>query len=170
MYDKKRFDSDKEFREKRRKASREWHRRNPQWDREWKKNHPDKVKEYQTKTYKKNHEEILKRKAIYRLKNKEKIRQQRKKWKKTPYNPEKKKQYYNEKRMIVINHYGGKCSCCGISEPEFLNITGGKDKEKRGSHQTLQIIKKGFPEKYKILCANCTMAIKIYGVCPHERR
>ncbi len=80
-------------------------------------------------------------------------------------------------RREVIFHYGGKCACCGETQFEFLtmdHVNGegsiqrtrtGKDPS--GSRLYRYLKRNGFPEGYRVLCANCNMAMSIHGQCPH---
>lgn len=52
----------------------------------------------------------------------------------------------HSKKDKYIQEYGGKCSCCGLSEKEFLRF----DKKLK-----------------KVFCMNCSHGIKIYKQCPH---
>jgi len=80
-------------------------------------------------------------------------------------------------RREVITHYGSKCACCGESQFEFLTIdhvdgeasvqrmkTG---REPSGCRLYWYLKRNGFPEGYRVLCANCNMAMSIHGQCPH---
>ena len=77
-------------------------------------------------------------------------------------------------RQEVIDGYGGKCTCCGETEREFLTVehlNGDGCKERKVMHydQMLQqIINEEFPSRYTILCMNCNFA-KRRGPCPHEK-
>ena len=82
----------------------------------------------------------------------------------------------NEKRirLEVLNHYGGKCACCGESRHEFLaidHISGGGRKHRSAIggkiHRWLQ--RNNFPEGFRVLCHNCNMSLGLYGYCPHQR-
>ena len=80
------------------------------------------------------------------------------------------------RRERVIEHYGGRCACCGESRFEFLaidHINGGGDKHRlevgRGSLMVAWIIRQGFPDGFQLLCHNCNQAKGYYGACPHER-
>lgn len=79
-------------------------------------------------------------------------------------------------RLRVLNHYGGKCACCGENRYEFLaldHINGGGSQHRRqikggSKHMTQWVINNGFPkDMFRILCHNCNMAIGAYGYCPH---
>lgn len=78
-------------------------------------------------------------------------------------------------RAELLAAYGGKCSCCGESEPAFLNIDhiyGGGSKERSEKKNTLtrQVRMEGYPrDKYRLLCANCNFGTYINkGICPHQ--
>jgi len=84
-------------------------------------------------------------------------------------------------KLTVIEAYGGKCACCGESEPMFLVIDHkmddgaehrsmigiGKSKVGSGSIMYAWLIKNEFPKDFQLLCANCNMA-KQSGGCPHQ--
>jgi len=81
-------------------------------------------------------------------------------------------------RQEVVDYYGGKCACCGESEPKFLaidHIGGGGNKHRRemsangrGDNFAYWLKRNGFPKGYRILCHNCNMAIGAFGKCPHK--
>lgn len=90
---------------------------------------------------------------------------------------ERRKYLHDYYRNLVIEGYGGKCACCGESEPMFLSVHhvngGGGKARKNGTERTgkplyYKIVKLGFPEEYQLLCHNCNMADGIYGICPHK--
>lgn len=77
-------------------------------------------------------------------------------------------------RLEMIAAYGGCCSCCGITEPEFLtleHLNGGGRAHKRLRHRAAAIYQDlkdlGWPKEYTCLCFNCNSARGHYGVCPH---
>jgi len=78
-------------------------------------------------------------------------------------------------RRSVIDHYGGKCSCCGESHYEFLaidHINGGGTRLRRekieSSRLYYEIRRKAFPDTYRVLCHNCNSSLGSYGYCPHK--
>ena len=78
-----------------------------------------------------------------------------------------------ERRKMVIEHYGGKCECCGEDTFEFLAIDhiGGRNTRKgHGTSTKLvsQIIKEGYPKGIRVLCHNCNQATTWGRKCPHE--
>lgn len=112
-----------------------------------------KLNEYAKKFYAKNSPKIL---AISRVKSKEKRVIARK---------------------IVLDHYGGKCACCGETIQEFLCVdhvfnNGSEHRKeiKRGGGYTINqwLIDNDFPDGFQLLCWNCNMAKSIYGICPHK--
>lgn len=77
-------------------------------------------------------------------------------------------------RRIVIEHYGGRCKFCDISETMFLTIDhvegGGKVHRKESGEQNIcrllyrQSLKEGaFPTGFQVLCWNCNSAKHIHG-------
>lgn len=82
----------------------------------------------------------------------------------------------NRKRR-VIDHYGGKCACCGERSIEFLSldhIDGGGSKHRKtlgakfGSSMYVWAEQQGYPIMFRVLCMNCNWARGQYGYCPHE--
>ncbi|HEU04054.1 MAG TPA: hypothetical protein ENH95_02905 [Nitrosopumilus sp.] len=80
-----------------------------------------------------------------------------------------------ELRKNILAHYGSFCSCCAISTKEFLvidHINGGGTRHRKSKSTPgimRDIVKNGFPDCYRILCANCNMGReKNNGLCPHE--
>lgn len=84
------------------------------------------------------------------------------------------KKTHIENRLKAIEHYGGKCTCCGESQYEFLAIdhidkTGGKERKNITTRAFYNNFRKGlFPKNYQLLCHNCNCAKGFYGQCPHE--
>lgn len=77
-------------------------------------------------------------------------------------------------RREVLQHYGGKCECCGEFILEFLALDhieggGGAHRKKINTGNFAWWLKRnGYPKGYRVLCHNCNMARGIYGYCPHE--
>jgi hypothetical protein len=85
------------------------------------------------------------------------------------------KKRLQERKNLVLLHYGGKCKCCGESEVKFLcidHIDGGGNKHRAevGGGSTFYgwVIKHNFPSGFQVLCHNCNFASGAYGVCPHS--
>ncbi len=84
------------------------------------------------------------------------------------------KEWYRKLRDLVIQGYGGKCTCCTEDRREFLTLEhigggGNKHRQKMQQHQIFrQIIKSKFPNKYTILCWNCNASLAYSGYCPHK--
>lgn len=82
---------------------------------------------------------------------------------------------YKNTKSKIIQHYGGKCECCGEHELVFLTIDH-KDgngaahrREIGGSNRFYSwLIKEGFPPGFRVLCFNCNFA-EHWGGCPHGR-
>ena len=90
-------------------------------------------------------------------------------------------------KQQVMNYYGGKCACCGISEICFLSIDhinndGFKEKDRlncrtgekirnryTGGQLYNRIIKNNYPKDLQIHCFNCNTAKQHNGgICPHK--
>jgi hypothetical protein len=82
-----------------------------------------------------------------------------------------------DRKIQIINGYGGKCNCYGETNFEFLtldHVNGGGCKERtttaKGSALYRRLIKEGFPrEGYRLLCMNCNFSLGKYGYCPHKK-
>jgi hypothetical protein len=83
--------------------------------------------------------------------------------------------YARRSKQAVIDAYGGKCVCCGESDPILLvldhpNGNGQVDRALNGKGKALyaRLKRLGFPkEGYRLLCHNCNMSIGFFGYCPH---
>ena|SRR5208337_2775928 len=86
-----------------------------------------------------------------------------------------KEKHLREKR-IVVDHYGGCCTCCDELELVFLQIdhieNDGAAHRKAckvtGSSIIWWLIKNNFPPGFQILCANCHQAKTAGVTCPHK--
>jgi hypothetical protein len=92
---------------------------------------------------------------------------------------EKRRSYTREwerrQRLQAIEHYGGKCDCCGESRYEFLaidHIDGGGVRHRREDNIpniARWLITNNYPDGFRVLCHNCNSAIGFYGYCPHTK-
>lgn len=88
------------------------------------------------------------------------------------------RKYRKDDQNAAIEHYGGKCACCGESERAFLvidHIDGDGNTHRRenkitGDNNIGRWLKRhGYPEGFQVLCANCNMAKEWPDGCPHQR-
>jgi hypothetical protein len=86
------------------------------------------------------------------------------------------REHHRRKYAEVIAALGGRCACCGETNPGFLTIDhihggGREERERFGSGTTLlnKMIREGLsPEKYRVLCFNCNCGrARNGGECPH---
>jgi hypothetical protein len=113
----------------------------------------------------KNKEQFDNTTRNYVNKNREKIRKYQNGW------------HLNFKK-ILVDAYGGKCSCCGESEIRFLTLEhknrGGSAHRKQvgGGRNVYQDVKRqGYPkDKYEILCFNCNCSQSNGQPCPHKNK
>jgi hypothetical protein len=80
-------------------------------------------------------------------------------------------------RDEVLGHYGGKCSCCGETEPFFLTIdhiedNGSQHRRMVGCADMWKwLYYNRFPEGFRLLCCNCNAGrYRNGGMCPHESK
>jgi len=81
-------------------------------------------------------------------------------------------------RLNVLTHYSLegkiKCTCCGIEDIDVLCMDhkNGDGNEHRkivsASSMFRWIIRNGYPDTFRILCANCNQALGTRGYCPHN--
>ena len=104
-------------------------------------------------------------------------RSKRKEWYATSETKDKMYARSRERKRLIVDYYGGKCTCCGESELAFLaldHIEGGgnihrKELQRYGSSFYDWIINNNFPEGFQILCHNCNHGkYSNRGICPHK--
>jgi hypothetical protein len=80
-------------------------------------------------------------------------------------------------RLDTIAAYGGKCTCCGETQTEFLTIDhiegdGAHERkhfDRSGQKMYAWLRRQGWPkDRYQLLCFNCNCAKGFYGQCPHQ--
>jgi hypothetical protein len=122
----------------------------------------------------------LKAKKEYAERNKLKIKKWQAKWRKDnlDYKRKRDRQYKLNLKIDIINHYGGKCACCGETEIDFLAIdhtNGDGCKHRReigigGTNTYCWLKRNNFPEGFRVLCHNCNWGIHVNnGICPHKK-
>lgn len=138
-------------------------------------------KKYSRKYYKINREKILKQTQKCYKKNIEKNRDKRRLYSNEYYQKNKKRILLDKKnkhqalKLEVINHYGGKCECCGEKEILFLTIDhingGGNNHRKIIGYSKLYywLKKNNYPKGYRVLCFNCNCVLGFTDVCPHKK-
>jgi len=111
-------------------------------------------------THYQRHKERLKEKArIYRIDNKDKIKEMRKRWKKRS------KEFENRVKIEVLAYYGNgilACVRCGYRDIRALTLDhiipiGGKNRRCSGAQFYRILQRENYPEGYQTLCANCQM-------------
>jgi hypothetical protein len=85
-----------------------------------------------------------------------------------------------KRKLKMIEAYGGKCVCCGETQPKFLTIDhihGGGAKhvrsvgKGRGHSFYYWLEQQGYPkDDFQLLCWNCNAAKTILSGCPHMER
>lgn len=84
-----------------------------------------------------------------------------------------------ELRDEATKAYGGKCACCGETEPAFLQLDhiyndGAADRKqfKTCTQLMISLRSKGWPkDRIQLLCANCNFGkLMNGGTCPHQER
>ena len=148
---------------------REWRKKNP--DKRYRKPYSER-KEYHKLYFQRNKKRLEKQKKEYYQKNKEYFKQKSNEW--YERNKERKATEWASKRLRVIKHYGGKCSCCGETVIEFLAIDhiksdGYLHRKSMKTNIYDWAIKNNYPKTIQVLCHNCNNAKAFYGGCPHDR-
>lgn len=81
-------------------------------------------------------------------------------------------------RAEMVKAYGGKCMCCGESEPKFLQLDhihndGHVDRKRHKTSTKLfaSLRRLGWPQdRHQLLCANCNFGkLMNGGKCPHKK-
>ena len=142
--------------------------------------------QYHREYYIKNHDKLLQK----RIKNREELCRKSKEYYKTHKEERKKyrqkhgaksqRKYRKKIRFDVINHYGGKCACCGESIIDFLSIdhiknNGSKHRKKIGCPTSgfpfyRWLIKNNYPKDFQVMCMNCNWGKRMNGgICPHKK-
>ena len=81
-----------------------------------------------------------------------------------------------KRKLLIIEHYGGKCVCCGEEHIEFLTIdhinnNGAAHKKELGGSSALYhwLKRNNYPkDDFQLLCMNCNFSKGKYGYCPHS--
>jgi hypothetical protein len=75
----------------------------------------------------------------------------------------------------VITGYGGKCTCCGETNPAFLTLdhvngSGNIERRSKGTNWPYRDARdRNYPDDYQVLCYNCNCGRwRAGGVCPHK--
>lgn len=109
--------------------------------------------------------------------NREKHNASGQRWSSSERGTRRRAERYQELRQTVIIAYGGKCVCCGITEPKFLTIdhinnNGALERKSfglKGRKMYAWLVRNNFPkDNYQLLCYNCNCTKGFYGRCPHE--
>jgi hypothetical protein len=92
------------------------------------------------------------------------------------YASKQRKVYRARLKRQVFAAYGNRCNCCGEDNLGFISIDhvagGGKAHWRAvggGVAVLLDIIKRGFPADFQLLCFNCNIGRQWNdGICPHK--
>jgi hypothetical protein len=86
------------------------------------------------------------------------------------------RRWWRRVKAEVMAHYGGRCACCGETEPVFLTIDhihndGAHHRAVLGTANAIAswLRAHGFPPGFQVLCWNCNRAKYALGQCPHQR-
>lgn len=78
-------------------------------------------------------------------------------------------------KLLFIEMYGGKCSCCGEDNPSFLTTDhvnrDGHLERKAGGRKAIthRSLTKSKRDDIRVLCFNCNCGRELHnGICPHE--
>lgn len=81
-------------------------------------------------------------------------------------------------QIEAIQHYGGRCYCCGEKEHRFLaldHINGGGNKHRKEIKNKMRMSewakRNGWPKIFRIACHNCNIGQhRNGGICPHQEK
>jgi 5-methylcytosine-specific restriction endonuclease McrA len=89
--------------------------------------------------------------------------------------PSKQTKWRHKVRQEALEHYGGRCVCCGETNPILLSFdhvnNDGAEHRRRDKYGSLPVWLKqnAWPtEGYQVLCYNCNLSKGYYGYCPHQ--
>lgn len=130
---------------------------------------PEKMKEKSKKSRAAHHEELVE----WRTTHREEINEYARK-----YKAEHREEGIAKRRKLrqeVLEHYGGKCVCCGETTYEFLtfdHISGNGAEHRKNTKAKrlgdwLRI--NDYPSGFQVLCYNCNCAKGQGGTCPHQK-
>lgn len=117
-------------------------------------------------------------KAAHQARENARYHDQTKHWKQ--YHAIRTKRYRVKLKTQIIQGYGGACTCCGETAPEFLTLDHVNNDGKahrialygKNASATVAVYRHvrdaGFPPDYTVLCFNCNIARSLFGVCPHQ--
>lgn len=137
-------------------------------------------KEYAAKRYMERREEFIALASAHYYGDRENIRARRLEitYRHRAKNNHREKLRYAILRKEILSAYGGKCNCCGESQPLFLEVDHSKNdgfehrsKIGRGSKPFYGWLKRNsFPKNgFQLLCANCNQGKhRNGGICPHK--
>lgn len=95
----------------------------------------------------------------------------------------KQKRYRRSVWLSIVEHYGQRCACCGVTQIEFLTIDhknndGNLHRQAVGLGHAYwrHIVNSGYPDYIQILCWNCNRAKGCFlrrrpndvWICPHK--
>lgn len=158
---------------------------------------PERCKELNRARYRRKRDAMLVYQKEWRAKNAELLRAKSRFRKKLHRNKirEQNRQYYRldleasrarsraqylKLKMDVVEAYGGRCACCGETEPRFLTIEH-KNRDGHLHRATLasrggisvyrDLKRRGWPKDgFCLLCMNCNFSTRFGDPCPHERQ
>jgi hypothetical protein len=166
---------DREYRARNREKIRERNREYQEHNRErLRESKADYMRDYNVRNREKNRayqreyyaRSRVRRRAEYEVNREERL----------AYAREHRREYNRRLKSEVFAAYGNCCACCGEDNPAFLSIDhvngGGRAHRKAvggGIAVLLDIIKRGFPAHFQLLCYNCNLGRYFNGgTCPHK--
>lgn len=147
-----------------------------QYHKEWRAKNRDKWNAYGAKWYALNRQKRSRTIRLWDIQHPEKRKEIEKRWYENN-----KEQKANEQRArllkykaLVVEAYGGKCSCCGEKEVGFLTVEhlkkNGNAHRKVSGNFYHYLVRNNFPDKeiLSILCMNCNWIERNGRTCPHR--
>lgn len=147
-----------------------------QYHKEWRERNREKWNAYGHKWYHGNKNKRQKGIKEWAQNNPDKIRDNSKRW----YADNKAHKLEAQRvrllgyKTLVVEAYGGKCSCCGEKEIGFLTVEhlgkNGNAHRKVSGNFYHYLVRNKFPDKeiLSILCMNCNWIERNGRICPHK--
>ena len=147
-----------------------------QYHKQWREKNKEKWNTYSAKWYSNNKEKRQRSIAEWAYNHSAERKAYNKRWKEENREriDEQQRVRLLKYKTLVVEAYGGGCSCCGEKGIQFLTVehikrNGKEHRREIGGNLYLHLVKNNFPkEDLCILCMNCNWAERNGHPCPHK--